>query len=53
MRRNTYGFEIDRNFYRAAKDEMLDSVLLDQMSILDLQTGNRRQQSQTQMKMEV
>jgi hypothetical protein len=32
---------------------MLDSVMLDQMSILDLQTTSRRQQTHTQMKMEV
>ena len=53
MRRHAYGFEIDRNFYKAAKEQMLDSVILDQMSILDLQTAGRRQQTQTQMKMEV
>ena len=53
MRRHAYGFEIDRNFYKAAREQMLDSVILDQMSILDLQTAGRRQQTQTQMKMEV
>ena len=53
MRRHAYGFEIDRNFYKAAREQMLDSVILDQMSILDLQTASRRQQTQTQMKMEV
>ena len=53
MRRHAYGFEIDRNFYKAAREQMLDSVLLDQVSIMDLQIANQRQQTQTQMKMEV
>jgi hypothetical protein len=52
MRRNAYGFEIDRNFYRAAKEQMLDSVHLDQVSLLDLQTAAQRQ-THTQMRMEV
>lgn len=52
MRRNAYGFEIDRNFYKAAKEEMLNSIQMDQMSILDLQTAAQRQTHQ-QMRMEV
>ncbi len=52
MRRNAYGFEIDRNFYRAAKEQMLNSVHLDQVSLLDLQTAAQRQ-THTQMRMEV
>ena len=52
MRRNAYGFEIDRNFYKAAKEEMLDSIQMDQMNILDLQTAAQRQTHQ-QMRMEV
>ena len=41
------------DFYKAAREQMLDSVILDQMSILDLQTASRRQQTQTQMKFSV
>ncbi len=52
MRRHAYGFEIDRNFYKAAKEEMLDSIQMDQMNILDLQTAAQRQTHQ-QMRMEV
>ena len=40
MRRNTYGFEIDRNFYRRAKDEMLSSMNIDQINITDIFNGN-------------
>jgi len=52
MRRHAYGFEIDRNFYKAAREEMLDSIQMDQMNILDLQTAAQRQTHQ-QMRMEV
>lgn len=52
MRRHAYGFEIDRNFYKAAKEKMLDSIQMEQMNILDLQTAAQRQTHQ-QMRMEV
>lgn len=52
MRRHAYGFEIDRNFYKAAREQMLDSIQMDQMNILDLQTAAQRQTHQ-QMRMEV
>lgn len=44
MRRNTYGFEIDRNFYREATERMLDPAQLCQMSIMDLQEQAKRQE---------
>lgn len=44
MRRNTYGFEIDRNFYREATARMLDPAQLCQMSIMDLQEQAKRQE---------
>lgn len=43
MRRNAYGFEIDRNFYRRAKAEMLNGMALDQMNILDFVGSNKNQ----------
>jgi len=51
MRRNAYGFEIDKTFYRRAKDEMLTSFEIDQMNILDIEAAGRRDARQ-QMKME-
>ena len=45
MRRNAYGFEIDRNFYRRAKEEMLNDIALDQMNILDFAIGKNKQMS--------
>jgi len=35
--RSAYGFEIDRNFYKRAKEEMLVFEKEEQMSIFDLQ----------------
>lgn len=35
LRRHSYGFEIDRNFYRRAKEEMLSDEIKGQMNILD------------------
>ena len=35
LRRHSYGFEIDRNFYRRAKEEMLPAEAKGQMNILD------------------
>jgi site-specific DNA-methyltransferase (adenine-specific) len=43
MRRNAYGFEIDRNFYRRAKGEMLSGMAIDQMNILDFETSKNKQ----------
>ena len=53
MRRNAYGFEIDKNFYQKAQSEMLKSIALDQVSILDLEADNRIRQRQSQMRIEV
>lgn len=36
MRRNAYGFEIDRKFYREAKEKMLDAESLQQSTIDDI-----------------
>ena len=41
MRRNAYGFEIDRNFYNCAKAEMLDAMQIDQMSLYDIENDNQ------------
>ena len=35
LRRNSYGFEIDRTFYTRAKNEMLNPEALSQTNILD------------------
>ena len=35
LRRNSYGFEIDRNFYKRAKEEMLSVEIRQQRNILD------------------
>lgn len=42
LRRNAYGFEIDRQFYRRAKDEMLGGDVLNQVQIDDLFIEQRR-----------
>ena len=42
MRRNTYGFEIDRNFYRAAKEKMLADEIINTMTIDDLFIDQKR-----------
>lgn len=46
MRRNAYGFEIDRNFYNRAKTEMLDAMQIDQMNLFDLEANGRRDKKQ-------
>lgn len=35
LNRSSYGFEIDRNFYKRAKEEMLDFKIEKQMNLLD------------------
>lgn len=42
LRRNAYGFEIDRQFYRRAKDEMLGSDVLNQVQFDDILIEQRR-----------
>ena len=42
MRRNAYGFEIDRNFYREAQEKMLTGCELDQMNIMDFETRGKQ-----------
>lgn len=37
LRRNAYGFEIDRNFYREAREKMLDEDVFRQVSLMDLE----------------
>lgn len=37
MRRNSYGFEIDRNFYREAKEKMLDESVFQQVNLMDVE----------------
>lgn len=37
MRRNSYGFEIDRNFYREAKEKMLDETVFQQVNMMDVE----------------
>ena len=44
MRRNAYGFEIDRKFYQRAKDEMLNALEIDQMNLMDFELQARRGQ---------
>ena len=46
MRRNAYGFEIDRNFYNRAKAEMLDAMQIDQMNLFDLETKSHKSAKQ-------
>ena len=43
MRRNAYGFEIDRNFYREAKGKMLNALEIGQMNVLDFEGQGGRQ----------
>ena len=45
MRRNAYGFEIDRNFYREAKGKMLNALEIGQMNVLDFEGQVGRQVS--------
>ena len=44
MRRNCYGFEIDRNFYRQAKELMLDPAVVNQFTVDDLFIETRKQE---------
>lgn len=44
MHRNAYGFEIDRNFYRQAKELMLPDYVLKQSSMDDLFIEKKREQ---------
>ena len=44
MRRNAYGFEIDRKFYQQAKDLMLDEKTMNQRSVFDIFIENRKQE---------
>ena len=43
MRRNAYGFEIDKRFFREAQEKMLDKMTLDQMNIIDYMTPRGQQ----------
>lgn len=45
LRRNAYGFEIDRNFYRQAREEMLDALDIGQMNVMDFEPRNGKQVS--------
>lgn len=45
LRRNAYGFEIDRNFYRQAREEMLDTLDIGQMNVMDFEPRNGKQVS--------
>ncbi len=44
LRRNAYGFEIDRNFYREAVDKMLKPESFAQVSLLDLEMKQKYEQ---------
>lgn len=43
LRRNAYGFEIDRNFYRRAKEEMLSGMSIDQINLIDVKQSINQQ----------
>ena len=47
MRRNAYGFEIDRKFYREAKEKMLNPETLQQSSIDDIFIEARKVEQMT------
>lgn len=49
MRRNAYGFEIDRNFYRAAQEKMLGTIDTAQINLYDLEDTKRGVGRQLQM----
>lgn len=49
MRRNAYGFEIDRNFYREAQSKMLSGMQLNQMNMLDFEQQAALQYKQLSM----
>lgn len=49
MRRNSYGFEIDRNFYRMAQEQMLNAMELQQVSIIDVEQAVRFEQMAIQL----
>ena len=44
LRRNAYGFEIDRNFYQEAKEKMLNPASFSQMSFLDIEMQQKYEQ---------
>lgn len=44
LRRNAYGFEIDRNFYRQATEKMLNPDVLSQMNLIDLELEQKYEQ---------
>lgn len=44
MRRNAYGFEIDRNFYKAAKEKMLNPETLMQTTVDDIIIEKKKQE---------
>ena len=44
MRRNAYGFEIDRKFYQQAKTLMLDEQVMNQRSVFDIFIEGREQE---------
>ena len=44
MRRNAYGFEIDRNFYKMAKEQMLNPEALMQSTVDDIFIEQRKQE---------
>ena len=44
MRRNAYGFEIDRKFYQQAKTLMLDEQTMNQRSVFDIFIEDRKQE---------
>jgi len=46
MRRNTYGFEIDRNFYNRAKAEMLDTIQTNQLHLMDYEMQRNQKAKQ-------
>ena len=44
MRRNAYGFEIDRNFYREAKEKMLNESVFQQVNLMDIERKMKYEQ---------
>lgn len=48
MCRNSYGFEIDKNFYKAAKEQMLSNIQPDMISELQLQSSINQKTSKQQ-----
>ena len=46
LRRNAYGFEIDRKFYQAAKEKMLNFESFSQMNFIDMEIESRRRRQE-------